>query len=171
MAAKGGVDGDAADEGAPQVAVGQVQRAAVGGDGHGGGDDRGDGEHEAEDGADGGVDGELGGDHAAAARGGQIGVGDGLVPVLARHRGDPEDEREQGHHSGVGDRVDGGLGLGQVRSTCDCTGDADDDQHRSGGEQQPRATDGAQFADLVGDEGGHGRSFSAGPSQIGGGRR
>jgi hypothetical protein len=73
---------------------------------------------------------------------------------------------EQGHHTGVGDRVAGCLGLGQVCSARDFTGDADDDQHRSGGEQQPRATDGAQFAELVGDEDRHDRSFSDG-----GGRR
>src|SRR5829696_8911530 len=59
---------------------------------------------------------------------------------------------EQGHHTGVGDRVAGRLGLGQVRSARDFTGDADDDQHRSGGQQQPRATDGVQFVELVGDE-------------------
>src|SRR5918993_132688 len=117
---------------------------------------------ERDDGTDGGVDGQLGGDHPAAARGGQVGVGDGLVPVLARHRRDPEDEREQRHHTGVGDRVDGRLGLGHVCPARNFTGDADDDQHRSGGEQQPRATDGAQLAELVGDEGGHGRSLSDG---------
>src|SRR5918993_795089 len=159
---EGSVAGDAAGEGAPQVVVGQVERAAVRGDGHRGGEDRRDGEHEPEDGTDGGVDGQLGGDHPAAARGGQVGVGDGLVPVLARHRRDPEDEREQRHHTGVGDRVDGRLGLGHVCPARNFTGDADDDQHRSGGEQQPRATDGAQLAELVGDEGGHGRSLSDG---------
>jgi hypothetical protein len=47
---EGGVAGDAAGKGAPQVAVGQVERAAVRGDGHSGGHDRGDGKHEAEDG-------------------------------------------------------------------------------------------------------------------------
>src|SRR5918993_1485634 len=85
---EGSVAGDAAGEGAPQVVVGQVERAAV--------------------------------------------------------------------------RGDGRLGLGHVCPARNFTGDADDDQHRSGGEQQPRATDGAQLAELVGDEGGHGRSLSDG---------
>ena len=51
---------------------------------------------------------------------------------------------------------------GWVRSARDFTGDADDDQHRSGGEQQPRATDGAQLAELIGDKGRHDRSCSDG---------
>src|SRR5215468_7659823 len=150
------VDGHPAAERAPGVRRRQLVAAAFGRPPRGGdrqGDRRGD---QPRRGADGRVHGQLGGHHPAAAGAAEEGIGHRAVPVLSGHGEDAEDEREERGQGDVRQRLALHGWVVHVTAGLDQAGNSGHDEERSRGQQQPRATDGAELAPLAADQGQHG---------------